>query len=367
LLAPRAAARYTDSAMKGSRLGWVRTWLDRGLVACSVAYPLTLLLTWLLLRFVGERWWATSVALYLPLAPLALPLPFLCLALAWRRRRRLLALQGASLYLLLFPLLGLALNWPGAAAKSSDVLRLVSYNVNSGHAGFDTISDEITSRNPDVAFVQEIPYWVAGKLAERLKQTLPHVREDTEFLVASKFPIVSAEYPPDLSFYGAQRHPRFVRVVLDTPLGRTAFYHVHTVSPRGAFYALRGEGFTREIRSGRLFTGARAGSLHAHAALRALQVETLAKRASAEPGPVVIVGDTNLPIHSPIRHRYLDGFQDGFVEAGLGFGNTFPSKFPWMRIDVVLASAHARFTRFEVGEGLGSDHRCVVADLTKAD
>jgi vancomycin resistance protein VanJ len=353
--------------MTGSRLRWVRTWLDRGLVACSVGYPLTLLLTWLMLRFVGEKWWATSVALYVPLALLGLPLPFLCLALLWARRRRLLALQVVSLYLLLFPLLGLTLNWPGPAAKPSDGLRLVSYNVNSGYAGFDTISQEIVGHDPDVAFVQEIPYWVASKLTERLKVTLPHVREDTEFLVASKFPILSAEYPPDLSFFGAQRHPRFVRVVLDTPLGHTVFYHVHTVSPRGAFYALRGEGFTREIRSGRLFTGARAGSLHAHSALRALQIETLAQRARAEPGPVVIVGDTNLPIHSPIRHRYLDGFQDGFVEAGLGFGNTFPSKWPWMRIDVALGSEAVRFTRFEVGEGGGSDHRCIVADVVKAD
>jgi endonuclease/exonuclease/phosphatase (EEP) superfamily protein YafD len=353
--------------MKGSRFGWVRTWFDRALLFCAVAYPLTLLISWALLRFVGEKWWLTSVGLYLPLAALALPLPFLCLALWLRRRRRLLALQLVALYLLLFPLLGLTINWPGAAVEPSKGFRLVSYNVNSGHFGFDAVAAEITRNEPDVAFVQEIPFWVASKLTERLKVTLPHVREDTEFLVASKFPIVSAEYPPNLAFFGRERHPRFVRVVLATPLGNTVFYHVHTVSPRGAFHALRGDGLTREIRSGRLFTGARAESLHAHAALRELQIETMAKRASAEPGPVVIVGDTNLPILSPARHRHLGRFQDGFSEAGLGFGNTFPSKFPWMRIDVALASDHVRFTRFEVGQGLASDHRCIVADLSKAD
>ncbi len=352
--------------MKGARFGWARTWFDRGIAACAVGYPLTLALIWTGLRFIGESWWVTSVGLYLPLALLGAPLPLLAAALWWRRRRRLLTLQLVSLCLLLFPLLGLTLNWPSGAAKPTGGLRLVSYNVNSGNGGFDLITEEIMRRDPDVAFVQEIPFWVASKLTERLKVSLPHTREDTEFLVASKYPIIAAEYPPNLHFFGRERHPRFVRVVLDTPLGPTVFYHVHTVSPRGAFYALRGEGLRREITSGRLLTGARAASLREHAALRELQVETVAKRALEEQGPVVIVGDTNLPIQSPIRHRYLDRFQDGFREAGLGFGNTFPSRSPWMRIDVVLASESLRFTRFEVGESRASDHRSIVVDLAKA-
>src|ERR1700722_936883 len=76
----------------------------------AIGYPAALLAV-VALRFIGERWWVTTVALYLPRLGFALPLPFVVLAAALRSAR-LLALQASSIALLIFPLLGLRLGGP---------------------------------------------------------------------------------------------------------------------------------------------------------------------------------------------------------------------------------------------------------------
>jgi vancomycin resistance protein VanJ len=341
------------------------TWLLRALTMAAVAYPLSLLGVLLLLRVVGERWWVTTTLLYLPPAGFALPLVVLVPTLALARRRRLLALQLVSLWLLLFPLMGLTLSWPSGPAPGEPRLRLVSYNVNSLNGGIGPVIDEIKGFSPDIAFIQELPDSRFEQVAAELRPTLPHVEFKGEFLVASRFPIETQETPPKIPFFGQLRSPRYMKVVLETPLGKTTVFHVHTVSPRGGFYELRGKGLRREILSGRLLAGANAEGVQSHATLRGLQIEAMSALAARTQGPVLIVGDTNLPLNSRIRQRFLADFQDGFQQAGNGFGATFPTRWPWMRIDLVLANQAFRFTHFEVGAGRASDHRCVVADLVK--
>jgi len=80
---------------------------------------------------------------------------------------------------------------------------------------------------------------------------------------------------------------------------------------------------------------------------------------------VILAGDFNLPELSHAFHANLGGFSDSFRTAGAGFGYTFPSRFPWMRLDRVLTSHHFRAIDFRSDcEGL-SDHRCVVATLVR--
>ena len=93
---------------------------------------------------------------------------------------------------------------------------------------------------------------------------------------------------------------------------------------------------------------------------------TVAADVGGSPDPVLIAGDTNLPGSSWAFGHCFGGFQDGFATVGNGFGYTFPSTprhEPWMRIDRVLADYHFRFLSFDVGPGLLSDHRPVIADL----
>src|SRR5947208_2030177 len=121
----------------------LRRWLSGALVTLAVAYPLTLLVCALLLRFVGERWWVTGVMLFLPRFGFVLPLPLLVAAIAGARRFRLLWSQVAALCVL-WPMLGFTLSSPFAGGPDAQAkLRVLSYNVNSGYGGFDGIAAEI--------------------------------------------------------------------------------------------------------------------------------------------------------------------------------------------------------------------------------
>lgn len=340
-------------------------WLRSAHGAFAIGYPVVLVGVVLALRFAGDDWWVTSVALYLPHIGFALPLPFIALSLLLARRWRLLALQLVSLWLLLFPLLGLTLSWRSYPAAGEPSFRILTYNVDSGNGGFRALSDEILSHSPDVVFIQELPDWRASGMQAELAKGFPHIEHDDEFMVASRFRILSKDVPPRIPFFGRERSPRFRRFVIDTPLGPITVFSLHTVSPRGGFYRLRGQGLRREVLSGRVFSGETAGEMEGTSALRMLQVKATAEMARRERGPVMIVGDGNLPVLSPVRARYLGDFQDGFAEAGLGFGFSFPAKWPFMRIDLLLANDQLAFKRVEVGRGRASDHRCVFGDVVR--
>ena len=187
-------------------------------------------------------------------------------------------------------------------------------------------------------------------------------------MVASKFPIVASLDPERLPHEGRLRSPRFMQYVIETPIGRIAFYSVHPISPRTGIYVLRGkQGLRRELLSGRFFAGENAAVLESDSVLRGEQVEAFSHYAGLEHDPVVIAGDTNLPSLSNFFSRYLSRYQDGFRRASWGFGYTFPAdKGPWMRIDRIMASDELRFVGFEVGRSRVSDHHCVVADLQRA-
>jgi vancomycin resistance protein VanJ len=318
------------------------------------------------LRFVGERWWVTGVTLYLPRILFAAPLPFVVLALLWLGPRRLLWTQLAAALVVVFPLMGLVVPWPTPRTAGAATVRVLSYNIDSAVNGFDELVREIDRYSPDIVTLQEIGS--VESLGALLRARYPTVNVRNQFIIATRYPILSTLDPEKLENEGRLRSPRFVQQVLDTPLGRIALYNVHPVSPREAFYELRGKGSRRDfLLRGWLRDLLSSGSnliFEGNAGLRALQVHTFADAARQETLPVLIAGDTNLPGLSFVLHRDLSRFRDGFDAAGAGFGYTFPGgRRPWMRIDRVLASESFRFVGFQVGTSFASDHRCVVADL----
>jgi vancomycin resistance protein VanJ len=351
----------TDGTANAS---WGR-WFRLGVVAAAIAYPPALFGVVLALRYVGERWWFTGAIMYLPRLGFALPLPIIVVSLAALRLGKLLVFQVAAMLFLAFPLMGLVL--PGKTrADRGPVVRIMSYNINSGLGGEGAIVEQIEKFSPDIVVLQEIG-GSGDSLARRLAPRYPAIRISTQFFLGSKYPIVSAIDPDRIPLYGNMRSPRFTEQVLDTPLGKIALFNVHPISPREGLSAIRGHGLRREILSGRLLAGANAPILRANNVLRDLQLRAITARAEDEPYPVVIAGDTNLPGSSAIFRRYLSGYRDGFVDAGWGLGYTFPTnRRPWMRLDRILASEAFRFVHFEVVASTISDHDAVVSDLQAA-
>jgi endonuclease/exonuclease/phosphatase (EEP) superfamily protein YafD len=334
--------------------------------AAGVGYPISLLAVAAALRFVGEAWWVSTVGLYLPRIGFALPLPFLVVALGAFRMRGLLRLQAISLVLIVFPLMGFVLPLPSPVDRSRPTVRVLSFNVDSGRAGAEAVVGEIDRYDPDIVVLQEI----GGNEAFRrlLSPRYPTVDVSSQFVMATRYPLSAATGAGAVPTEALERSRGFQRRVLETPLGPIVLYNVHTLSPRGPLYRLRGpRGLPREVLSGRFFQGQGAPAIESNAGVRASQVQAFAEAAAQETDPVILAGDTNLPDLSPVLSRYLSSYEDGFTRAGWGFGYTFPTNKwrPWMRIDRVLAKDPLRFVRFDVGRAVVSDHLCVVADLQR--
>lgn len=328
-----------------------------------VAYPVSLGGVALLLHGVGEAHWTTTVGLYLPavfyLAPL---LPIALLAL-WLGPRSLLAAPGAGALIALFPLMGLSWSLPRLSADEERRLRVLSYNVDSVRAGTEAVAAGILEADPDLLLIQESDFG-REELVQLLQSKYPVVELSNQFMLASRHPLVEVTPPERIPYGDRLRSPRFMRYLVATPLGKVAVYNVHPLSPRESLGALRGEGLRREIASGRIFRGESREIVEANTGLRVLQMEAIGRMIRAEKVPVIVAGDTNLPGPSPVLRRALGHLRDGFESVGSGFGYTFPTKWPFLRLDRILTTEELEFVRFTVGCGRASDHHCVVADLT---
>jgi vancomycin resistance protein VanJ len=343
-----------------------KRWLAIPVIALASLYPLALVALVAALRFIGERWWVTSVALYLPRAAFLAPLPVLLIALYLVGARRALWLLIVSSLPIFLVLMGFVFPWPTRVDRGAPVVRVLSFNIDSGAGGIDRVFAEVDKYSPDIVFLQELGP-LDKKTAALFGTRYPTVRYATQFLVASRFPITSGREPETLSYEGRQRSPRWTQQVIETPLGPIAFYNVHPISPREALNALRGNGLKNEMLEGRGFSGESQEVVKSNTGLRVLQIEDFARAAAEETLPVVIAGDTNSPGLSYLLSHELARYQDGFVKAGWGFGYTFPTtRGPWMRIDRMFASEPLRFVRFQVGRSTVSDHDCIVGDLQRA-
>ena len=335
--------------------------MNAALRSLAIGYPIALIIFILALRLIGERWWGTTIALYLPRLPFALPLVPLSAAIIWMGPRRLLWTQVAATALLL-ELTGLHLAWPSSATAGAFHLRVATCNINGGALGLHRILTPLLATNPDVIILQE----VVPEGYPNLRTLVPgyYIRESGQFWLASRFPVEEMVEPPTRLNRGAQRSMRFVRYRITTPAGPVVLYNVHPISPRDGLEGVRGDGLRQQILRGDLFN-TRARSLVAqNTSLRLTQLQALLESVRESRDPVVIAGDTNLPGLSWAFAHWLGDYTDGFSAAGTGFGYSFPApRTPWMRIDRIMADRRFRFDDFRVIDSYISDHFAVMADL----
>ena len=349
----------------------LRRWLRLFAIALGIAYPLALLITWLLLRFVGESWWVTIVGLYLPPVGFLFPAPVV-IAVAWAwAPRRILLLQVGSLLLALFPLMGLHLGLRHArSAAETSAIRLVSYNVGYGDRGVPGVVAQVQKLDPNLVLLQAADEGIAAELTAAF--TGWHTDFHDQFFVASRFPLTAVHIPPPIHYEagegGAQWSDdggaHFVSYTIATPLGLVDVFNTHPTSPREGLEGMRGEGFRYELRSGHHVFGQGVERLIFNAYRRTRQVQGLAAAARASTRPVIIAGDTNLPGLSRLFRENLGGFDDAFASVGRGFGYTYPAKLPWLRIDRILTRGRLQAIDFHIGDMLASYHLCVSATIT---
>jgi endonuclease/exonuclease/phosphatase family metal-dependent hydrolase len=342
----------------------LRRSLRRVLIACAIAYPLALFACALGFYCIGEDWWVTAAGLYAPRLVFLLPLPLTVTSLLMLGERRLLWTQVVAAFIAIVPLMGFVLPLPHAKVSSRPTLRVLTFNVDSVRAGPAEIAAAIAKNAPDVALLQEIMQ-VRGnaELIAALHTSFPYVEASTQFIIASRYPVVARTLPHRLFFHGKTSFSQFVRYLVETPLGELAIYNVHPRSPRGVLHVRTFHAVMPELESGQLLAGDPSADVRANAELRELQIHEAASSAARESLPTIVAGDTNLPGLSAIFRRNLSLFADGFREASWGFGYTFPVNHPFLRLDRILANDKLRFVSFRIDCRGASDHYCLVAEV----
>ena len=104
-------------------------------------------------------------------------------------------------------------------------------------------------------------------------------------------------------------------------------------------------------------------NMEAAAAVRAAQADHLARIVGAAGRPLVVGGDFNSPPDSYACRRMRESLQSAFASAGSGFGWSFPSNHPLLRIDHLFASADMRVLDCRVLPTGASGHCPLVADF----
>lgn len=316
-------------------------------VAASLVglYLVVLVVAYLVVQFIGDSAWWTLPLVFGPRWVISVPLLF---TLPWAvlsiRRRAMAAVGTVAVNLLL---LGVEIPWTATnAVQSSTRLRIVSCNVQGGHADLTALSEFARKGSADVILLQE-------NSAEAVQAVVwPgdwHRLGIHGIAVLSRFPIRAVEQTLPEGDGGA---PLAMHVTLATPAGDLQISSVHLSTPRDALEAMLDhkwggadsarENIARRDRESKLLSGAIAQS-------------TL---------PVIVAGDFNLPVDSRIYRDHWGGrFGNAFSDAGWGLGYTKYTRRFGIRIDHVLSSSHWRTVECRVGPDIGSDHRPVFAEL----
>ena len=238
-------------------------------------------------------------------------------------------------------------------------LRVMSYNIQSGHGNLDGTVAAIHAMAPDVVALQEVDvHWAersnfadqATALGAGLGMHVRFARiyqfpggdpggAPREFGVAllSKYPIVSWKNDTltRLSTQEASPVPTRMPGLLEA-----------TIDVRGT--AVRVFNTHLDYRS--------------DPRVRERQIAEMVARIGASSMPTLVFGDLNASPDAPELQPLLDRLRDAWPIAG-GSGFTYPANAPTKRIDYVLVSVHFHVRAASVPVSEASDHRSVIADL----
>lgn len=228
---------------------------------------------------------------------------------------------------------------PSGPVANGSAIKIFSANVNADNTNYDAVLAQIRREQADLVFIQEISSGWATAL-EALRDTHPYraiaIDARTPYFgmaVYSRFPLENVDT-------GDPVNEEVPIIRADAVVGklRVHLVNVHLSPPEGGWLS----------------------------ELRYKQYPWLTKYVSARSGPILIAGDFNCTVWSPL---YRDLARSGpLVNARQGHG-ILPSWYPivgpihLIPIDQILAGGGIRFTDARLGSRIGSDHCPMVAEF----
>src|SRR5680860_461714 len=237
---------------------------------------------------------------------------------------------------------------------SAESLSVMSYNVrmfNSYNWSKDKkipekISNFVTEKNPDILLTQE-HYIGDGQMFREFPYNFVFSKDkNSEFgsAIFSKYPIIkkhSVGFPED-----GNNNAIFVDIVKNNDTLRIFNVHFQSLNIKPEIKDLK-EGNSKKL-IGRIGYGFK---------LQQNQAEMLMKEVERSPYKTLIIGDFNNTAFSYI-YKLVKGtrFNDAFLEAGTGFGQSFNLSYFPLRIDFFMIDKSIGIESFEVFPVNYSDH-----------
>ena len=221
--------------------------------------------------------------------------------------------------------------------------------LNAATFRFGDPSDDLARWEPDIVILQEASGYRIKAIADRLYEGQGDYRSFALNGVATRWKITREVRNPDPRFHYFNHN-----VTVQLPDTRTIEVANLHLSSAATDLRLWQPACWRTHRENR-----RQRQVEMAIALRILE------DTAAFPGaqPVILAGDFNAPPTDPVQRQLDRDFEDAFLVAGTGWGNTFQRRIPVLRLDQVHTTRHFTPVRCRAVTTRHSDHRFVVADL----
>lgn len=233
------------------------------------------------------------------------------------------------------------------------VLRVVSFNAEGRRETLMRLVRMMEQEDIAIGAVQECDLEPA--LFEQVFMGW-HTHAGLTMCVVSRYPVTSAEpmaweelaavEESGLGGSGLAVHYRIA-----APDGEIHLVNVHLETPRKGLESLRYGMTTARVADNTILRG--IGSRRVFASL------------GDDLGGVLVLGDFNMPVESAIYRESWAALGNAFSRAGRGFALTRENGWIRVRIDHILYGRAWTARRSWMGPDLGSDHRPILADLTR--
>lgn len=322
------------------------------IVLCGVLYAL---------EHCGERQWFLGALLYLPAEGWLLPLMIL-VPLALLVRPSVCLLHVAAVVAVYFGYQGLSAGIVAEASGDTPTLTVVTANI--GQRRMRALEEFLYEKDADIIVFQEAKY-----PERRAQWQLPdfYYGDESEFTIASRYPITQSGVVPGLNFRG---HPVAAWFELDYGGQPIVVYSVHMPTPRPFLRQMASGGFMSAVLScGGFLNDDFRHDCRDYWKTRFELGRGLLAALKNERRPLIVAGDFNTPDHGALYKLFAADFTDSFAAAGSGSGKTFPANAhgyasqigPWMRLDYLFAGREWRPLACEVEPFAAAQHLSVMA------
>ncbi len=284
---------------------------------------------------VGERNGLMAMLAYMPQHPLFLPIAVSLSSSILTKSFKLVALNLVLAFVFLFVFMGLSVNIP--SRPNPRAIRVMTWNVNTAAANPDSELTVINRISPDILFLQEIKPGTA--LLGNLKKGNWHIRQAGDIAIVSRTRLSTPK-------------------IYDSFAGSTRKFIVTQTTIRGRSYNLVGVHFATNLPG--VSRRNPWAYLNGSAKSRTMQVSHLMKIAGQK--STIIAGDFNTPPRGVAYRRLSARYRNAFA-AGIGFGYTYSSSLPLLRIDHVFLSRDLRPLCCRLVQTRASDHLPLLVEL----